>query len=59
MLQDREDYVRPFAAHEVPLVEATARNLEGYGHPVDDFASAKIEIVGWPAQGWRPVDPRR
>jgi ureidoglycolate lyase len=50
-------YARPFAAHELPLVEATAESLKGYGHPVDDFASAKIEIVRWPAQGWRPVDP--
>lgn len=36
---------------------ATPESLEGYGHLVDDFASEPIEIVRWPAQGWRPVDP--
>ena len=28
----------------------------GYGRIERDFPSAKIEIVRWPAQGWRPVD---
>lgn len=46
-----------FAAVEVPLVVATPQNLKGYGHLIEDFASAPIEIVRWPAQGWRPVDP--
>ena len=42
--------------HDVPLVIATDESVEGYGCLVanmDDFA---IEIVQWPAQGWRPVD---
>lgn len=50
-------YAKPFAFHEIPIVEATADTLKGYGYLVDDFATAKIEIVRWPAQGWRPIDP--
>ena len=41
---------------EVPLIEATEESLHGYGHLVDDPADCAIEIVRWPAQGWRPVD---
>ncbi len=40
----------------IPLVEATAESLEGYGVLVDDPKNEKIEIVRWPAQGWRAVD---
>ena len=47
----------PFAAHEVTILEATPATLDGYGRMVSDFASAEIEIVRWPAAGWRPVDP--
>jgi ureidoglycolate lyase len=43
--------------HDVPLVIATADSVKGYGHLVDDPDSWKVEIVQWPAQGWRPVDP--
>jgi ureidoglycolate lyase len=50
-------YDKPFDFHEIPVVEANAETLKGYGLLVDDFAAAKIEIVRWPAQGWRPVDP--
>jgi len=46
-----------FVAHEVPLVVATPESLRGYGRIVDNFADETIEIVRWPAQGWRPVDP--
>ena len=42
--------------YEVPLVEATAENLDGYGHLVEDAGTCEIEIVPWPAQGWRSVD---
>lgn len=41
---------------ELPLVAATPESLAGYGRLVDDYAVAEIEIVTWPAQGWRPVD---
>jgi len=43
--------------HPVPLIEATAESLHGYGCLVQDPAACEIEIVRWPAQGWRPVDP--
>ena len=39
-----------------PLVEATDESLAGYGLLVDDPAACTIEIVRWPAQGWRPID---
>ena len=39
-----------------PLVEATDESLAGYGCLVDDPAAFPIEIVRWPAQGWRPID---
>jgi ureidoglycolate lyase len=42
--------------HDTPLVAATAESLEGYGRLVDDPANFPIEIVRWPAQGWRPID---
>ena len=43
-------------AFETPLVEATDETLAGYGRLVDDPETFPIEIVRWPAQGWRPVD---
>jgi ureidoglycolate lyase len=42
--------------HDTPLVAATAESLAGYGCLVDDPKSFPIEIVRWPAQGWRPID---
>ncbi len=41
---------------DVPLIEATDDTVKGYGWLVDDPESCEIEIVRWPAQGWRPVD---
>jgi hypothetical protein len=43
-------------AHEVPLVVADAQSLAGYGALVAEPGSFPIEIVRWPAQGWRPID---
>jgi hypothetical protein len=40
-----------------PLVTATAENLRGFGELARDRERQRIEIVRWPAQGWRPVDP--
>ncbi|MEO6748287.1 MAG: ureidoglycolate lyase [Casimicrobiaceae bacterium] len=40
----------------MPVVEANDDTLRGYGFLVDDRARCKIEIVRWPAQGWRAVD---
>lgn len=42
--------------HPVPLIIATPETVEGYGQMVDDPETFDIEIVRWPAQGWRPVD---
>ena len=41
---------------EVPILDATPAALEGYGYLVDNPDDVAIEIVRWPAQGWRPVD---
>ena len=41
---------------EVPLIEATEESVRGYGCLVDDPESFEIEVVRWPARGWRPVD---
>jgi ureidoglycolate lyase len=43
-------------AFETPLVRATPESLMGYGCLVDDPHAFPIEIVRWPAGGWRPVD---
>lgn len=40
----------------MPVVDATAETLAGYGRLVDTPDACPIEIVRWPAQGWRPVD---
>jgi hypothetical protein len=40
----------------IPVVDATAETLNGYGYLVSDPQNATVEIVRWPAQGWRPVD---
>jgi len=42
---------------ELRLVRATPEALDGYGHLVDSYHDTEIEIVTWPATGWRPVDP--
>lgn len=42
--------------HKVPLIEATDASVQGYGCLVDHPDDIDIEIVTWPAQGWRPVD---
>ncbi len=41
---------------EVPLIVATDDTVKEYGCLVDDPETFEIEIVQWPAQGWRPVD---
>lgn len=55
------DYMNPGLADnltkiDMPIVEATADSLAGYGVLVDHPDQVAIEIVRWPAQGWRPVD---
>jgi len=58
---DPIDYLSPDVPgslpwHDVPLLRADDETLEGYGCLVDDPDDFDIEIVQWPAQGWRPVD---
>lgn len=40
----------------IPIIEATDETLEGYGFLFDDPERLQVEIVRWPALGWRPVD---
>lgn len=42
---------------EVRVVQANAESLKGYGQLVTSPETHHIEIVRWPAQGWRPIDP--
>lgn len=42
--------------YDVPLVVADDDSVRGFGSLVDDPDNFDIEIVQWPAQGWRPVD---
>ncbi len=42
--------------HDVPLIVATDESVKEYGRLVDDPENFDIEIVRWPASGWRPVD---
>ena len=56
------DYLNPglppgLARVRMPVVDATPEALDGYGLLVDDPEDCEIEIVRWPAQGSRPVDP--
>jgi len=56
------DYLNPdlpagLATVVMPVLDATPETLRGYGRLVDDADACPIEIVRWPAQGTRPVDP--
>ncbi len=58
---EKIDYLNPDVPMElpwvdVPLVKATNESLKGYGKLVSDYEDYPIEIVRWPAKGWRPVD---
>ena len=55
------DYLNPglpagLARVAMPVVPATPAALAGYGRLVDDPDECAVEIVRWPARGWRPVD---
>ena len=58
---NRPDYLNPgipagLPAVNIPLVRANEQNLDGYGYLVDRPNDVEVEIVRWPAAGWRPVD---
>ena len=62
MAQSAPDYLNPripagLRRVTLPVLEATDQNLEGYGLLFDDPDRVEVEIVRWPAPGWRPVDP--
>lgn len=41
----------------MPVVVANNENLNGYGQLIGaDYETFPLEIVRWPAAGWRPVD---
>jgi ureidoglycolate lyase len=42
--------------HVTPLVAADNDSLEGYGRLIDEPETFPIEIVQWPAKGWRAID---
>ena len=42
--------------HRVPLIRATDETVREYGCLVDDPEDFEIEIVTWPAKGWRQID---
>lgn len=44
------------AVHVTPIVRATDESLGPLGCIVDDPEAFAVEIVRWPAQGWRPID---
>ena len=55
------DYLNPniavgLARVPISVVDATPEALDGYGQLVNSPEDVAIEIVRWPAQGWRPVD---
>ena len=41
---------------QMPVVRATEQSLADYGYLVSDPDQCQIEIVRWPAAGWRAVD---
>ena len=41
---------------DVPLIVATDESVQGYGALVEHPDDIEIEIVRWPATGWRQVD---
>ncbi len=56
------DYMKPDVPSElpwfeIPVVKATPESLQGYGMMVNDYNYFPIEILPWPAPGWRQLDP--
>jgi ureidoglycolate lyase/seryl-tRNA synthetase len=60
-MQQPIDYLSPDVPaelpwHDVPLLVASDDTVQSYGYLVDDPDDFEIEIVQWPALGWRPID---
>jgi hypothetical protein len=59
--QGKPDYLNPgipsgLPTVRIPVVDGTPVNLKGYGELIDSPDARRVEIVRWPAKGWRPVD---
>lgn len=64
---NEENFRDPKLPHGLTVIDLVPRiaceeSLEGYGYLVDnpqDFTTknGKFEIVKWPVQGWRQLDP--
>jgi len=55
------DYLNPsipknLITVQIPLIKATEESLKDYGCLVEDANQFDIEIVRWPAAGWRQID---
>jgi ureidoglycolate lyase len=55
------DYLNPVVPAglrlvEAPVIRATEESLKGYGEIVRDPHRHRVEIVTWPARGWRQLD---
>ena len=42
--------------YDVPLIVASDETVSEFGRLADNPENYPIEIVQWPAQGWRPID---
>jgi hypothetical protein len=56
------DYLNPdlppgLRSVPMPVMDATESALDGYGYLIDTPDAVAVEIVRWPAQGTRPIDP--
>ncbi|MGA3249644.1 MAG: ureidoglycolate hydrolase, partial [Paraburkholderia sp.] len=61
-MSQKIDYLNPalppgLRRVSMPVVDATATTLDGFGRLVTDPSECSIEIVQWPAVGTRPIDP--
>jgi len=57
----KPDYLNPgipanLPRVRIPVIDGTPDSLRGYGELIDAPDARKVEIVRWPAKGWRPVD---
>lgn len=55
------DYLNPglrigLTRQPIEIVEATPESLANYGYLIHSQDEVEVEIVRWPASGWRPVD---
>jgi len=60
-METTPDYLNPALPTDLsrvalPVIDATAQTLQGYGQLVGNPEEIAVEIVRWPAQSWRPVD---